>query len=105
MTEEADFEFVKSIYPFSGEGQAVPLRFAESTVILVVERTEDGWCRGFSCGKEGWFPTSYVKPLANSELIQVSMAFQRLVRTSHRLCHTEHCRLTSCPVFILPLFS
>ena len=72
MTEEADFEFVKAIYPFTGEGQSVPLPFAESTVLLVAERTEDGWCRGFSCGKEGWFPTSYVKPLANSELIQVS---------------------------------
>ncbi len=71
MVEEVDFEFVKAIYPFTGEGQAVPLPFAESTVVLVVERLEDGWCRGFACGREGWFPTSYVKPLANSDLLHV----------------------------------
>ncbi len=72
---EVDFEFVKAIYTFTGEGPAIPLPFAECTVVLVAERTDDGWCRGFSCGKEGWFPTSYVKPLANSELIQVSPYF------------------------------
>ena len=69
--DESEIEFVKAVYPYTGGDQAVPLPFAESTVLQVVERNQNGWCRGFSTGKEGWFPISYVKPLANSELIQV----------------------------------
>ena len=71
IMDESEIEFVKAIYPYTGGDQAVPLPFAESTVLQVVERNQNGWCRGFSTGKEGWFPISYVKPLANSELIQV----------------------------------
>ena len=67
----ADVELVRAIYPFTGGDQAVPLRFVESTIILVVEKTNGGWCRGFAAGKEGWFPISYVKPLGNIELLQV----------------------------------
>lgn len=72
--DESEIEFVKALYPYTGGDQAVPLPFAESTVLQVVERNQNGWCRGFSAGKEGWFPISYVKPLANSELIQVCSA-------------------------------
>ena len=69
---ETEIEFVKAIYRYTGGDQAVvPLSFVESTILLVVERTQDGWCRGFAAGKEGWFPISYVKPLANRELLQV----------------------------------
>ena len=68
-----DVELVRAIYPFTGGDQAVPLRFVESTVVLVVEKTNGGWCRGFAAGKEGWFPISYVKPLSNVELLQVSV--------------------------------
>lgn len=65
--------FVKALYAFSGEGQAVPLPLAESAVVLVAERTPDGWCRGFSAGKEGWFPASYVRDIAESTLTSVSL--------------------------------
>jgi hypothetical protein len=61
--------FAKAVYAFSGEGQAVPLPLADSAVVLVVERNLDGWCRGFSGGKEGWFPASYVKDIEESALI------------------------------------
>ena len=64
--------FVKAVYSFSGEGQAVPLPLAESAVVLVVERCPDGWCRGFSGGKEGWFPSSYVKDIEEASLTNVS---------------------------------
>ena len=69
--DESLIEFVTALYPYTGSDQPVPLPFAASTVLQVVERSQNGWCRGFSAGKEGWFPISYVKPLANSELIQV----------------------------------
>ena len=64
--------FVKALYPFSGEGQVVPLPLAESSVVLVVERTQDGWCRGFSGGAEGWFPATYVKDIEEATLTSVS---------------------------------
>ena len=68
--------FAKAVYAFSGEGQAVPLPLADSAVVLVVERNHDGWCRGFSGGKEGWFPASYVKDIEESVLINVSQPSQ-----------------------------
>ena len=77
--DESLVEFVTALYPYTGSDQPVPLPFATSTVLQVVERNQNGWCRGFSAGKEGWFPISYVKPLANSELIQVgSTVYARL---------------------------
>ena len=63
----------KAVYVFSGEGQTVPLPLAESVVVLVVERNQGGWCRGFSAGKEGWFPASYVKEIPESTLTKVSL--------------------------------
>ena len=71
MVEEIDVEFVRAVYPYKGGDQAVPLPFAESTILQVVEKTQEGWCRGFAAGKEGWFPITYVKPLGNGELLQV----------------------------------
>lgn len=73
MAASDDVELVKAIYSYSGADEAavVPLPFVESTILLVLEKTQEGWCRGFASGKEGWFPVSYVKPLANSELLQV----------------------------------
>ena len=62
----------KAVYAFSGEGQAVPLPLAETMVVLIAERNRDGWCRGFSGGKEGWFPASYVEDIADSTLANVS---------------------------------
>lgn len=68
---DADVELVRGIYNYTGGDQSVPLPFVEKTILLVVEKTNGGWCRGFAAGKEGWFPISYVKPLGNIELIQV----------------------------------
>ena len=68
---ETNIEFVKAIYPYTGSDQPAPLPFVETTLLLVVEKTQGGWCRGFAAGKEGWFPLTYVKPLGNSELLQV----------------------------------
>lgn len=63
----------KAVYAFSGEGQTVPLPLAESVVVLVAEQNKDGWCRGFSGGREGWFPASYVKDIPQSTLTNVSV--------------------------------
>lgn len=68
-------ELVKALYPYTGGDQAVPLQFASSAVLLVAERTADGWCRGFSAGKEGWFPASYATPLDNTTIAQVRERF------------------------------
>lgn len=68
---DSDVELVRGIYTYAGGDQAVPLPFVERTILLVVEKTNAGWCRGFAAGKEGWFPISYVKPLSNIELLQV----------------------------------
>ena len=57
-------QFVKAIYPYTGQDQGdLGLPVAESAVIYVAERLEDGWCRGYSCGREGWFPASYTKTI------------------------------------------
>jgi len=69
-------ELVTALYPYSGEGQAVPLPFAETAILLVAERTKDGWCRGFTSGREGWFPGSYVKTLDNGGLVQVRVTLE-----------------------------
>lgn len=71
MAVTPSIEFVKAMYAYSGVDQAVPLPFAESAILLVAQRTQDGWCRGYSRGLEGWFPGSYVKPLDSEELAQV----------------------------------
>ncbi len=79
MAEELNVEFVRAIYRFTGGDQAaVPLLFAESTILQVVEKTQEGWCRGFAAGKEGWFPISYVKPLGDGELLKVNLCFNLL---------------------------
>lgn len=57
-------QFVKAIYPYSAQDQGnIGLPLAESTVVYVVERLDDGWCRGYTKGKEGWFPASYTKTI------------------------------------------
>ena len=57
--------FVKAIYPYAAQDQGdIGLRLTESTVVHVAERSDDGWCRGYTKGREGWFPFSYTKPIA-----------------------------------------
>ena len=64
---------VKALYSFSGEGQTVPLPLAESSVVLREEINPDGWCRGFSGGREGWFPAAYVEPIKEETMAKVSV--------------------------------
>jgi len=57
-------QFVKAVYSYTGQDQGeLGLPVTESAVIYVAERLEDGWCRGYACGREGWFPASYTKTI------------------------------------------
>lgn len=64
-------EIVRACYTYKGEDQQMSLPFAESAVLLVVERADDGWCRGFARGKQGWFPASYVKSISDEQITKV----------------------------------
>ena len=66
-------EFVKALYSYNGADQEKGLSFSLSTVLLVAQRTEDGWCRGACAGAVGWFPASYVKTLDEQRLAEVRM--------------------------------
>ena len=58
-------QFVKAIYPYGAQDQGgIGLPLVESSVVYVAEQSEDGWCRGFTRGREGWFPASYTKAIA-----------------------------------------
>lgn len=62
-------QFVKAIYPYAAQDQGdIGLPLIESTVVYVAERLDDGWCRGYAIGKEGWFPASYTKTIEVCEL-------------------------------------
>lgn len=62
-------QFVKAIYPYDAQDQGdIGLPLSESTVVYVAERLDDGWCRGYTKGKEGWFPTSYTQQIQVREL-------------------------------------
>ena len=61
----APLQFVKAIYPYGAKDQGnIGLPLTESTVLHVVEHSNDGWCRGYTKGREGWFPFSYTKVLS-----------------------------------------
>lgn len=66
-------EIVRASHTYTGGEQQMSLPFAESAVLLVVERADDGWCRGFARGKQGWFPASYVKTISNEEIAKVGL--------------------------------
>ena len=64
-------DIVKTIYAYEGEHG---LAFGAGEKILVKERGEDGWWRGFLLKdgdspngvmpeKEGWFPSTYVEKI------------------------------------------
>ena len=56
--------FVKAVYPYGAQDQGgIGLPLTESTVVHVAEQSDDGWCRGYTKGKEGWFPFSYTKTI------------------------------------------
>lgn len=56
----AAFEFARSLYPYSAEGEDLGLPFSEGIVLHYLEDRKDGWSRGALGVQEGWFPTSYV---------------------------------------------
>lgn len=65
IMSESLLEFVKAIYPYTAQDQGnIGLPLTQSAVVYVAERSEDGWCRGYSKGREGWFPISYTKTIA-----------------------------------------
>ena len=48
-------------YDFTGSTDIeLPLKKGET--VVVVERSESGWCQGISAGHMGWFPETYIKP-------------------------------------------
>lgn len=68
-------DIVRALYPYTtdphtgaGGGQ---LSFPEGAVLLVVDRADDGWCRGYMSGCQGWFPASYVQPITLEQLLKV----------------------------------
>ena len=71
MQSSKTIDFVRAVYPYACTDQAKGLAFPESVVLLVVERSEDGWCRGFAAGNQGWFPASYVQSLPLEKLQEV----------------------------------
>lgn len=66
-------EVARACHTYTGGDQQMALPFAESAVLLVVERAEDGWCRGYARGQQGWFPASYVKTISNQQIAKVSV--------------------------------
>ena len=64
-------DLVRAVFPYACTDQAKGLAFPERVVLLVVERSDDGWCRGFAAGKQGWFPASYVEILPLEKLLKV----------------------------------
>ena len=65
-------EFVRALYPYvNSDDQSKSLEFPASAILLVIERADDGWCRGYASGKQGWFPGSYTKTLGQDQLVKV----------------------------------
>ncbi|XP_019850378.1 PREDICTED: growth arrest-specific protein 7-like isoform X1 [Amphimedon queenslandica] len=68
-------DIVRASYPYAcstsgpGGGSKGQLVFPEGAVLLVAERSDDGWCRGYSAGNQGWFPASYVSPITPEQLL------------------------------------
>lgn len=67
----SQLEFVRAIYAYAGEDQSKGLMFPVSAILLVVERADDGWCKGYASGRQGWFPSSYTKALGEDQLVKV----------------------------------
>ena len=78
MLEEGDLtedvvvqaEKYRAKYDFSGTSE-IELNFTSGSIILVIEKADNGWWRGIHKGQLGWFPESYMNPesLGNANLI------------------------------------
>lgn len=74
LSSPAKIDIVRALYPYACAGESTGLVFPEGAVLLVVERADDGWCRGYMSGSQGWFPASYVQPITLDQLLQVNEA-------------------------------
>ena len=48
-------------YEFGGTTD-IELQFKKGSVVMVVEKADNGWWKGICDGLVGWFPESYVRP-------------------------------------------
>lgn len=64
-------DLVRAVHPYSCKDQPQGLAFPQGVVLLVAERSDDGWCRGYAAGNQGWFPASYVQSLSIVKLAKV----------------------------------
>ncbi|KAK3099932.1 hypothetical protein FSP39_012047 [Pinctada imbricata] len=62
-TNKDEGEKYKVLYPYQAQGSG-QLDLEREDVVTVTERDENGWWKGKLGDKEGWFPGSYVKPVA-----------------------------------------
>lgn len=65
-------DIVYSLYPYACTDSS--LVFPKGAVLLVVERADDGWCRGYNAGVQGWFPASYVQNVQMDYILKVKIA-------------------------------
>ncbi len=56
------FVTVVALYDFNKVAEE-DLTFTAGSIIYVVEKNEDGWCKGMCNGKAGFFPANYVSVL------------------------------------------
>ncbi len=64
-------DLVRAVHPYACKDQTQGLAFPQGVVLLVAERSDDGWCKGYAAGTQGWFPASYVHALSFEKLLQV----------------------------------
>jgi hypothetical protein len=74
-----NLDLVCALYPYASTADQSPnLAFAQGAVLLVVERSDDGWCRGYCAGVQGWFPASYVQNIPLELLLTQSVDLNQL---------------------------
>lgn len=60
-------------FSFSGKNND-ELCFLKGDIIAISQKTDEGWWEGTLNGKTGWFPSSYVTEVENTELPQENVA-------------------------------
>ena len=66
-------DLVRAVHPYSCTDQPQGLAFPQGVVLLVAERSDDGWCKGYAAGNQGWFPATYVQSLPMENIIKVGI--------------------------------
>ena len=66
-------DLVRAVHPYSCKDQSQGLAFPQGVVLLVAERSDDGWCKGYAAGNQGWFPATYVQSLPMEKIIKVGI--------------------------------